>query len=150
MGGSVFQRLKQATINTAFILALLAALIPGAGYLQVAEGRLYPVVVDVELVYAGPYGDGDETEIILTFDKVRECHPFLGMDWYIDTARGYEKVLHRYVRSYTNDQDSSRPTGVNVSEPWIISVPYEDFGRTFAEVQHRCHPYWITVTQFWP
>jgi hypothetical protein len=150
MGGSVFQRLKQATINTAFILALLAALIPGAGYLQVAEGRLYPVVVNVDLIYAGPYNGGEETEIILTFNKVRECHPFLGMDWYIDTARGYEKVLHRYVRSYTNDQDSSRPTGVNVSEPWIISVPYADFDRTFAEVQHRCHPYWITVTQFWP
>jgi hypothetical protein len=150
MVGSVFQRLKQAAINTAFIFALLAALIPGAGYLQLAEGWLYPVVVDVELAYIGPYNGGEETEIVMTFDKVRLCNPFLGMDWYVETPRGYEKVPHRYVRAYADDQDSSRPTGVNVSEPWIISVPYVDFGRTFAEVQHRCHPYWITVTQFWP
>jgi len=109
------------------------------------EGRLFPVVVSTELT---KITEEDETHSMIygTSRKIRKCS-FYKMEWYYGSPRG-ENVL---VPLEVMERSRIRDNGEFTFGPWMLNLDKELARKeSFAIVYHRCHPFWMTKTHFWP
>lgn len=118
----------------------------------------YPLPI-VAAQYPSPGSEPPYVDVYVQFEKVRDC------DFLIEEIEVNGKIV-RVNRSLTwRDLDGrrlliefepedallpdSRPTGPAVAGPWRI-YGIRAVSNTEAVVVHRCHPLWLTRTQFHP
>lgn len=102
---------------------------------------MFPVVENVTVWITDIEEDG--VIIYTSFDKVRSCE-YIGISWYDEAGK-------RLVFDLT---DSHGPRSRPIREdqfagPWKI-YGIQALEGTEAIVSHRCNPYWITYTRFFP
>lgn len=145
----MFQVYKSGLFNV-FIsgLFLMAVIPPLSPILADFEGRLMPVTKD--LAVEDFRHDAAGVYFKATFDKVRECE-YLGLVWYRVLSDGRkERVVIRFPRAANDDSDRTRAEGVQRTGEWFLAMTPQEFETSYAEVRHRCHPLWSTVTVFYP
>lgn len=175
-----FNRLDVLLSKWALVAIVLIGMIPivwtvGSAY----EGRVFPVAVnswsdndtpddtsdDYELPIVAaeypspPMSTVPYVDVYVQFDKVRNC------DFLITEAVRDGKLI-RLNRSLTwydavgqrlridfdpadDDLPISRPVGKQYAGPWRL-YGTRTTQNTSAIVAHRCHPLWLTYTQFYP
>jgi hypothetical protein len=93
-------------------------------------------------------------EVYAHFTKVRDC-TYISVAWYVGNPNGdfrQVRVITIVDPEMLNEvQSPSRPIGTSKVGPWRIGMTLTDFEKnSFAILQHQCHPFWITTTNFWP
>lgn len=79
------------------------------------------------------------------FVKLRNCD-YVGVSWY-DAQRERISIVFPEEDSRL---PTSRPTGPqHIKRPWLLRG-ITSLDGTRAVVSHRCHPLWLTHTEFWP
>ena len=129
------------TLVTLFIVLVLWL---GEIYGGKIEGRFFPVVANTSIVEMQPVGPYS-TRILGQSEKLRAC-PFDRIEWYIGTPSAYSVVPVLF-----EDRSTARPAGPLDFGPWLLRMTAEEIkNRSFAVVFHRCHPFWLTETRFYP
>ena len=135
--------------RSGIVVILLTAFVPVYFPLMAKyEGRAFPVVSNVVVV--GEIGSDcpecrlPHVDILLTFDKVRQCE-FVNLSWFDETGRS---VRVEYDPKYDREAQT-RPTGSQVAGPWRV-FGVGSLEGTRAVVEHKCHPFYRTYTQFYP
>jgi hypothetical protein len=115
------------------------------------ETRFFPVVGKLEIESAEPGPMPGTTLVRAAFRKLRNCD-YIGIAWFRGTREdGFERVPIILQREPGDLSSPNRPVGYQQAGPWIIGVaPDELRSLSFAELQHRCHSFWVTTTEFWP
>ena len=136
-----------SALVVAFFLALTVTFMGPA-----LEAKFFPVATKlrVERMESHPLGTIIETA---SFTKLRDC-TFAGLAWYRKDFNGNfieVSVLPIGIAAFPNGTPINRPLGENQVGPWLIALPlrqviYGSIGR----IKHRCHPFWTTVTDFYP
>lgn len=136
--------------------AFCAAIVVAATFFTVfavgpqVETWLFPVTDKLRILELR--GDRDNRSIVhVEFEKLRPCE-FVGIAWFHgDPKLGFMRVPIE-LRRVTGDTSSpNRPEGLQRSGPWVISVPPDELRvNSFAVLYHRCHPFWLTTTDFFP
>jgi hypothetical protein len=119
-------------------MALTPAIFSAGPYL---ETRFFPVVRDTEIEHAERVEGG--VSFFVGFTKVRQCE-FLGLAWYVGNVR----VPVNFEPSAVNSP-SSRPTGGQYAGPWLVVTQDASVRGNVAYVYHRCHPLWVTISEFY-
>lgn len=114
------------------------------------ETTYWPVVSKLEILSIKPTADG-RTEIRAAFRKMRDCE-YIGLAWYVGTRPdNFERVSVILLRDGDGTASPNRPVGYQKAGPWIVGLPPNELtGQSFAQLTHRCHPFWTTVTDFYP
>lgn len=115
------------------------------------ETRWFPPVSKLTILSMEETEDG-RTAIHAYFVKQRgECE-YLGISWFHgDPAGQFERVPIILLRSEGDTSSPNRPVGSQKAGPWIISLSLEQVqGNSFARLYHRCNPFYVTTTDFWP
>ena len=108
------------------------------------EGRMFPVVTNVAITDYISADDAAHASVIYgEFDKVRAC-AFRRMNWYL----GNRNTGPLIGVAFDEDEQVREIGSHNIFGPWLVFIRAEQFPETTAEVVHRCHPFWITRTQF--
>ena len=138
-----FKALCTVVVVTCFMFTLYAV---GPAF----ETRFFPVVSKLQVMKAEEADDG-KTVIYAAFEKRRECE-YIGITWFVgDRRKEFERVPIVLLRQENDTSSPNRPLGFQRVGPWIISTSLEDFRkRSFAQLHHRCHGFWNTVTDFYP
>jgi hypothetical protein len=92
------------------------------------------------------------TSLVRTeFEKLRACE-YMGIAWYYGPEPGvFERVSMVPIRDPDDTSSPSRPIGIARAGPWRITIPAGDVRqKSFVEAFHRCHPFWTTVSKFYP
>lgn len=86
-----------------------------------------------------------------TFTKLRDCE-YVGLTWFKgQRPNDFERVPVVLQRDPLDVGSPTRPLGTQRAGPWLIAVTPEEFKyQSFAQLWHRCHPFWTTVTEFYP
>lgn len=115
------------------------------------ETRYFPVVSKLDILSAEPRNGGMQTELRAAFRKNRDCE-YIGLAWFVgDRATQFDRVSIILMRDQNDTSSPSRPLGYQKAGPWLLSIPPDDVRkRSFAQLFHRCHPFWTTVTEFYP
>lgn len=106
------------------------------------EGRILPVVSNIEITEIQT--DKNGSYIFVSFDKTRQCE-FIGLSW-------YDKFNIRHGVEFSPNLSTTpktRPIGGQAAGPWLIKG-LENIEGSRAVTTHRCHPLWLTYTQFYP
>lgn len=108
-----------------------------------------PVVGKLELTSVMGTQEG-RSIVFVEFDKRRPCE-FAGLNWYMITENGaYIRVPVRLAELDTLT-NNTRPIGKQSDGPWLVYLRPEDLiSRSRAEVHHRCHGLWTTITNIYP
>lgn len=114
------------------------------------ETTYWPVVSKVKVEQLKP-GTQGWTIIRANFTKLRDCE-YVGLAWFKGTRPdGFERVAVIVQRDPQDTGSPNRPVGTQRAGPWLIAVTPEEFKyQSFAQLWHRCHPFWTTVTEFYP
>jgi hypothetical protein len=114
------------------------------------ETRLFPVVSKLRILSIAPEG-ADQSRILAEFTKLRSCE-YIGLAWFHRIAPGgFERVPVILLRRPGDDSSPNRPEGLQRAGPWIVGIPPQEIASSsFAQLSHRCHPFWVTTTEFWP
>jgi hypothetical protein len=114
------------------------------------ESRVFPVVGKLVILRAEPTPSGG-TLIYAAFSKKRDCE-YVGISWHRRLPDGSIERLPITLHRAAGDVSSpNRPVGSTVAGPWELPVPFDELkADTFALLQHRCHSFWITTTEFFP
>lgn len=121
-------------------LGLLPIAFPFAADL---DGRLMPVVKRVEVTEVQHSDEGLLVEV--TFDKVRQCE-FLGITWY----DSFGKRVPVLFEPESRDAPQSRPVKERQhAGPWMLRG-LMSLNGSVAITSHRCNPFWITYSRFYP
>jgi len=114
------------------------------------ETEFMPVVGKLKITSMEPWKPG-WTLIRVNFKKLRDCE-YVGLAWYAgQRPDNFERVAVVVQRDPADTGSPNRPLGTQRAGPWLIAVDSKEFTRgTFAQLQHRCHPFWISTTDFWP
>lgn len=149
-------RNKLASLFLAFVYAL--CLIVGVGGMLFTfftigpslETRYFPAVSKLQILSIEPVGD-HSTLIRAAFEKRRDCE-YIGITWFVgDRASEFERVSVLLKRADGDTSSPNRPLGYQRAGPWVIGLPPGDLiNRSFAQLHHRCHPFWTTATDFFP
>lgn len=115
-----------------------------------AETRFFPVVGKLQILRMDPL-PGKKTAVFAAFEKLRNCE-YIGIAWFSGSRqKGFERVPLVLYRQPGDDSSPNRPIGFQRAGPWEIALTAEEVRtRSFAELHHRCHPLWATVTEFYP
>lgn len=131
------------TLHASLIMVCVYLLVSGfADQIGKAEGSMFPVVADVELlkVEKTPYG----TIIEGTARKERPCD-FLKVEWFLNTKDGISPARMRSLEG-----TKVRPTGDFKFGPWVVALtPDELLTSSSSQVRHRCHWFFPTITRFY-
>lgn len=110
----------------------------------IVEGRVFPVTRDTELMRIEP--DGVNRSLVWGRSvRQRECS-FVRLEWRIGSPHHYAVIDVEFL-------ESSKVRGGGVFEfgPWRLHATEAQItGRSFATAVHRCHPFWLTETRFYP
>lgn len=142
-----FQAVKIACAAVIFASALYVIWAVGPAI----ETRLAPVVGKLQILAMRP-GDLDgTTEVHAAFEKRRDCE-YVGISWFHGSKEaGFERVPIVLLRQEGDTSSPNRPVGYQKAGPWIVGVPPDELvGNSFAQLQHRCWPFWLTTTDFFP
>lgn len=114
------------------------------------ETRFFPAVSKLTITSIETTDDG-LARITAQFTKLRDCE-YLGIAWYHGSAAGdFERVPVILMRQEGDNSSPNRPTGTQRAGPWIIGMPPGEIaGNSFARLSHRCNPFWVTTTDFYP
>ena len=114
------------------------------------ETKWRPVVSKLEILSVEPAPMG-KTKIRAAFRKLRDCE-YLGIAWFVGTrATDFERVSVELMRDPNDTSSPSRPLGYQKVGPWVIGMPPDELrSHSFAQLQHRCHPFWNSITEFYP
>lgn len=117
--------------------------------LPLVETRFFPVVHKLQIDSIEPLGE--QSVIRGTLNKVRQCD-YVGVAWFKRNAIGtLDRVQVQTRRDITDVSSPNRPLGRQGVGPWIIAIPADEIrANSVAELTHRCHPFWTTVTHFYP
>jgi len=114
------------------------------------ETAYWPVLGKLEFTDVKPLTD--ETAITrVRFTKKRDCE-YLGISWY----RGSSVMISERVSmtAIKDPDDTSSPTrivGTQDAGPWRIGMSADDIiKKSYVVIYHRCHPFWNTMTKFYP
>jgi hypothetical protein len=124
------------------------------------ETKIMPVVQKLQISDLRRGEVPGTSQFIATFNKVRSCEYF-GIGWYDDQTD--ERVNMILLRTDKSDTEVNRPPGYTRTGPWIVSLPPDHIRPPFgwwakpkawvgshALLFHRCNPFWITTTEFYP
>jgi hypothetical protein len=131
-------------------IAIVWILIGLFHYGPAIETALFPVVE--KLVIVGEReAPGGKTEIDAYFVKVRNCE-YVGIAWFVHEADQVDRrVSVELLRRPEDTSSPNRPVGAQRAGPWIIDIPFGELRETSAAVlYHKCHPFWLTTTEFFP
>jgi hypothetical protein len=150
----MFRRVKSGLIDISIALGIvmsLAVAFPAlAGLAQDIEQNLYPVATPVELIKVEEIDD-ENTLIWVKFDKLRGCE-YLGLSWFEGSLEtGATRVRLSFGKPDSDQSDTTRPEGVQIAGPWKLGMSKDALlNNSYAMLSHRCHPFWISKTQFYP
>ena len=118
--------------------------------LPMLETRYKPVVSKLAIGKVEPASDG-RSIVYAAFNKLRQCE-YIGIAWYQRQSDGsLERVPLELLRRPGDISSPNRPLGRAQSGPWIVSIPVNQLRQSsVVELTHRCHPFWTSVTQFYP
>lgn len=109
------------------------------------ESVIFPIVRNVQ-VQKFEFIDKSHTQILGSAEKLREC-TFLKLEWYY----GKPDSAHVLVPVKFLEGNKIREGGLFDFGPWEISLGVDQIkNQTFAIVYHRCHPFWVSETKFFP
>lgn len=108
------------------------------------EGRLFPVVDGTTIAISEPVGE-TRTRIWGEFDKLRDCQ-YEGLEFRLGTPGSSIHV------DFTFEEGAKhRAPGRETFGPWLVHLTEDQLtNRAFSIVYHRCHPFWLTETRFYP
>lgn len=114
------------------------------------ETRYFPVVTKLQIDLIEPAAEG-RSAVYVSFAKLRGCE-YIGMAWFEQTSSvDKDRVTLELYRAPGDITTPSRPVGRQSSGPWVVDIPPDRLrADSIVEVTHRCHPFWSTVTQFYP
>lgn len=114
------------------------------------ETHMFPVVSKLRITQVSPDVDGNSL-VYAEFTKLRNCE-YVGISWFHgDPAGEFERVPVILLRKEGDTSSPNRPVGTQKAGPWIIAIPPEEVrSHSFAKLSHRCNPFWLTTTDFWP
>lgn len=114
------------------------------------ETRLAPVVSKLRVLSLTQDENGMSI-VDAEFTKLRDCE-YVGISWFVGQPDGnFERVPVILMRRDGDTSSPNRPTGTQRAGPWIIGVPPAELrNNSFARLAHRCHPFWLTTTDFYP
>ncbi|KQT52239.1 MULTISPECIES: hypothetical protein [unclassified Aureimonas] len=114
------------------------------------ETRFFPVLGKMR--FTEVLAQTKDASIVRTeFEKLRSCE-YMGIAWYYGAEAGvFERVSMVPIRDPNDTSSPSRPVGIARAGPWRITIPAADVRtKSFVEAFHRCHPFWTTVSKFYP
>jgi hypothetical protein len=114
------------------------------------ETRFFPVLSTMRIVSVN--AETDNSSFVKTeFSKLRSCE-YIGISWYYGQRAGlFERVSMVPVRNPDDTSAPNRATGEQRAGPWRVTIPAQDVrSRSFVQVYHRCHPFWTTMSEFYP
>jgi len=128
--------------RAALVLGMSMALTPAVFTVgPLLESRFFPVVSRADIFDQASEADGVIFHV--RFRKMRQCE-FLGLAWY----EGPVRRLVEFQPSVTEVVPvRTRPKGFQQAGPWRIGG-LRSLRGTRAYALHRCHPLWITITDF--
>lgn len=114
------------------------------------ETRFWPPVSKLTIL-GMTENERSHTVIDAHFLKKRDCE-YIGISWFHgDPAGDFERVPIVLMRSSGDTSSPNRPVGSQKAGPWIISLPMSEVtGNSFARLYHRCNPFYVTTTDFYP
>ena len=114
------------------------------------ETRWNPVLDKLQIQSITPLSD-KESELYVAFRKRRDGE-YVGMAWFRDDGEaGLERVALVQMRRPGDVTPPNRPLGLQRAGPWHVAIPAGEVrARSVVEVLHRCHPFWMTRTRFYP
>ena len=114
------------------------------------ETRFLPVVSKLTITELKADENG-QAIVDAMFTKLRQCE-FIGIAWYRGRADGeFERVPVILLRREGDTSSPNRPVGTQRAGPWIIGMPAAEIrNNSFAQLIHRCHPFWVSTTEFYP
>ena len=108
------------------------------------EGYLFPVSANVRITSYLPKILG-WTEISGAADKLRSCN-FDRLEWFLENDGSIVRAEVNFL-----ERTKARPSGDFNWGPWAVRLEAREIEtKSTAYVYHRCHPFWLTRTQFWP
>ena len=139
--GKIMERLFNSLVVVAMFLA---AYILTEVYAGRFEGQAYPVVTQVTFTKIDPVGD-TRSRIYGSFYKERGSCDFDDIQFYL--GQPWQGVR---VDRVLEEGAKERGGGYEDFGPWLVQLDAEQFaGRSYAVVEHRCHPFWLTKTIFY-
>lgn len=138
--------IKCACASVIFVSLLTAVFTAGPA----VETRFFPVVGKLQILKMEPVNDS-VTAVWAAFAKRRDCE-FIGIAWFRGRPdKEFERVPLVLMRDEHDISSPNRPVGYQKSGPWQVAIPYgEIVGNSFARLYHRCQPFWISTTEFYP
>jgi len=113
------------------------------------ETRYFPAVGKLMIQQATEI-DG-KSVLHVAFRKLRDCE-YIGIAWYRGQQGGeFTRVPIVLGRQEDDNSSPNRAVGFQFTGPWTVDVPMAELhSNSFALLQHRCHPAWLTTTEFYP
>lgn len=113
------------------------------------ETKFFPVVSKLQVDEI--VDDNGRTKLLVHFNKLRSCD-YVGIAWFRGTkATSFERVAVELTRSASDQSSPNRPTGLQRSGPWYVSMSKRELQQnSFAVLYHKCHWFWVTETDFYP
>ena len=96
--------------------------------ISIIEGKLNPVVTNLELTYVG------DKQVIGSLTKLREECDFIGMKWFIMSENG---VIEEVVLKFMLDK-SDFPAGRNSFGPLILNTEGNMLSASNIRMHHIC------------
>jgi hypothetical protein len=114
------------------------------------ETRYFPPVSKLTILAMHDDADGNAV-IDAYFTKQRDCE-YIGISWFRGQPSGdFERVPVILQRRDGDTSSPNRPVGSQRAGPWIVGVPSVDIPKdSFARLHHRCNPFWVSTTDFYP
>ncbi len=114
------------------------------------ETRYFPVVEKLDIVKVDQASE-NRSIVYGQFNKVRQCE-YIGISWFKRNSNGVlERVAVELMRRPGDSSSPNRPLGMQNAGPWVIDIPQDELrGTSVVELAHRCHPFWTTITRFYP
>lgn len=106
------------------------------------EGRFFPVAKDYKLTIH--QGNDYRSVISGNFNKVRACD-LIRIEWWA-TKDGVDTHTHSHRLGTI-----AYGLGQHSGSKWTVELsPRQLRNNAYAIAYHRCHPFWPTVTKFYP
>lgn len=148
----IFRFLFKPTFNKLFVVLIILAFFPVYWpNLPILEGKWLPVTTKMKVIDHSNSEDGSLI-IYVDFKKKRNC-VYIGM-----FASAKNEKLNIEFSDDQGRTDSTRPIGTYVAGPWIFSWGSPEYkkyeiiskGDLKITLRHNCHPFWETLTEFYP
>ena len=114
------------------------------------ETKWFPVLSKMQVLEVQPLTD-QTSAVRAEFTKLRNCE-YLGIAWYHGSQqKDFDRISMVPIRDPDDTSSPNRPVGTQRAGPWRLTMPAGEVRQnSFVQAFHRCHPFWTTVTDFYP